>query len=457
MTRLMQPPLTEFAWKPQPQAAELVGDLLAHCCANSTWLSRLRARMLAETGTRLSDWIDHLALPDADGFTERLSAAGYCQSESPQLWTIESGMFPPILIHSGRHHRVTIRTESVVALLLAHGLAGRVQFEGEVSDAIRRAKLVEEKNVEVWCIERHGCRALELPAATPVDANALLRHAEALQLRSRCFQQPLDGFTEARRLIAAAADDLGMPRATDLFFAAERSYWQGRNRAARVQKSRQDALGLGWANHDHHTYRSSRETFASLIGILEFMGFHCRERFYAGREAGWGAQVLEHPEAGVVIFADVDLSPEEVTGDFSHEPLPARQMLGTVGLWCRLHGEAFLEAGMHHLECQFDFGAARDQLRACGIETMKPFTDLPYLRQAFTKGEVWPIAHGRIEDLLQSGGITTQQAAAFRERGAVGSHLEILQRDDGYKGFNQTGINDIIRATDPRNLTPSGA
>jgi hypothetical protein len=28
--------------------------------------------------------------------------------------------------------------------------------------------------------------------------------------------------------------------------------------------------------------------------------------------------------------------------------------------------------------------------------------------------------------------------------------LEILQRDEGYKGFNQTGISDIIHRTDPR-------
>jgi hypothetical protein len=28
--------------------------------------------------------------------------------------------------------------------------------------------------------------------------------------------------------------------------------------------------------------------------------------------------------------------------------------------------------------------------------------------------------------------------------------LEILERNDGYKGFNQTGISEIITATDPR-------
>jgi hypothetical protein len=216
---------------------------------------------------------------------------------------------------------------------------------------------------------------------------------------------------------------------------------------------RQDALGLGWANHDHHTYRSSREYFAPMISIFEFMGFRCRERFYAGKEAGWGAQVLEEPMTGVVIFADVDLSPEEVVQDFSHEPLGPRDTLGTVGLWCRLHGEAFLQAGMHHLECQFDFNAAREGLKEVGVDSMKPFTDFAYLRQAFTKGEVWPVAEERIAALLEEDLITPQQAENFRTKGAVGSHLEILERNDGYKGFNQTGINEIIRDTDPRRLS----
>ena len=153
---------------------------------------------------------------------------------------------------------------------------------------------------------------------------------------------------------------------------------------------------------------------------------------------------------GVIIFADVDLSPDEVTGDFAHDPLPLRQELGTVGLWCALHGEAFLQAGMHHLECQFDFDAARDQLKPHGVDSMKPFTDFTYLRQAFTKGEVWPVAEKRIAKLQHEGRITDAQATKFRTDGALGSHLEILQRNDGYKGFNQTGINEIILKTDPR-------
>jgi hypothetical protein len=160
---------------------------------------------------------------------------------------------------------------------------------------------------------------------------------------------------------------------------------------------------------------------------------------------------LEQPTAGVVIFADVDLSPDEVMDDFSHGGLSPRQALGTVGLWCALHGEAFLEAGMHHLECQFDFDALKQQLEGgAGVKVMKPFTNFPHLRQAFTEGEVWPVREERIARLLSASRITSEQASQFREKGALGSHLENLERNQGFKGFNQTGISEIIARTDPR-------
>ena len=195
-----------------------------------------------------------------------------------------------------------------------------------------------------------------------------------------------EDFAEAGELVRAAVADLGAGRASDLFFAAERRYWTSRNQAARFQKARQDSLGLGWANHDHHTYRSSREHFLPLIALMEEMGLVCRERFYAGREAGWGAQVLEQEESQVVVFADVDLSAAEVSDDFAHAPLPQQEHFGTVGLWCLLHGEAFLEPGLHHLECRFDFDAARTQFEQAGIRVMTPFTDLALSQTGVHRG-----------------------------------------------------------------------
>ena len=108
---------------------------------------------------------------------------------------------------------------------------------------------------------------------------------------------------------------------------------------------------------------------------------------------------------------------------------------------------------MHHLECQFDYNGARTQLEALGVTSMKPFTDFPFLRQCFTDGERWSVDRKRIDRVLNAGLITREQADQFAREGAVGSHMEILERNDGYRGFNQTGINDIIRKTDPRFLS----
>src|SRR5206468_8335704 len=136
--------------------------------------------------------------------------------------------------------------------------------------------------------------------------------------RRRKFDDDEQGFDVADELIDRMIERVGPDLACHLVFEVEREYWESRNRAGRVQKARQDRLGLGWANHDHHTFRSSRRFFPRLIAMFETLGFQLRERFHAGKDAGWGAQVLEHPTTGVVIFADLDLAPEEANQDFAH-------------------------------------------------------------------------------------------------------------------------------------------
>ncbi|MBX3441181.1 MAG: hypothetical protein KF774_02150 [Planctomyces sp.] len=441
-------------WAPQPEAGRVIARLVEECCGVSPWLRRLRQRLLDDTGTRLVDWIERLVLPEDDSLAEELDRAGFRDSDSRGLWRHERGMFPAVELRATSVRRADVRVDCVADCLHAFGIT-EVEALGAPCAAVREARLSAEDGVETWCVERHGC-----PVGTPdsdilsVNAADLQHHSERLRLRRRRFEQLSTGFADVRRTLADAEGALGLPWAVDLFFRGEREYWQSRNRAARVQKARQDQLGLGWGNHDHHTYRSSRPAFRDLMALFRGMGFVFRERFYAGREAGWGAQVLEHPPTGVVVFADVDLSAAEVVDNFALEPLAPRDELGTIGLWCRLHGEALFEAGMHHLECQFDFDAACRQLTEAGIGVMKPFTDLPSLRQAFTRGETWAIADERLESLASSGAVSAEQLARFRSEGAVGSHLEILERNDGYKGFNQAGINEILRDTDPRKRPP---
>lgn len=454
-----QPPDQKYAWTVQPAAAALIARYLQRFRSRLPELEVLSRRMAEETGTRLVDWIDHFTIEHDSGEEQALIEAGYTRPPTAtaggvdvigelSVWTHEDGIFPAIGLTDKQTPTVAIRVDSVSDFLFAHRLS--VAIEGAAGSTVRMAEVSRGEQARLCVIERRGNRAFSPADAPWYSSDVVLEQYEAFRLRRRRFSDPGDGIAHAVTLAESAVGLLGVDVACELFFAAEREYWQSRNRAARVQKSRQDQLGLGWANHDHHTYRSSRVHFQSLIDLLEKLGMQCRERFYGGREAGWGAQVLEHPVTGVVVFADVDLSPEEVMGDFAHEGLAANEQVGTVGLWCCLHGEAILQAGMHHLECQFDFDRARRQLAETGIESMTPFTDLPELKQAFTKPEIWPVDAVRIEAAVAAGHLTDDQAKRFAAEGCWGSHLEILERNDGYRGFNQSGISEIIRKTDPR-------
>ena len=451
MTVQATSPLDAFQWTPQPAPFQFLRECCDAFLSACPTAAALAQRMTDQTGTRFIDWIDHVVIPRLDPRADRLHEVGYSVDGAGPHYTIyrnEAGMFPPVLV-GDLPFELVLKAESVADFAAVHGI--QHEIHGQPLGSYRYVAACDCKPAHLWVAERHGYRGFALPKFDATLAIARVRHLEALRRRRRDFDDDADGFEHAAGLIDAAIADLGMDLTCDIWFAAEREYWQRRNHAARVQKARQDRLGLGWANHDHHTYRSSRRNFKHLVAMWEKLGFHCRERFYAGREAGWGAQVMEQPTTGIITFNDVDLTPDELMGDFSHDGLEEQGTLGTVGLWCGLHGDSFLQAGMHHLEAQFDFESLRKQLEEEGsVKTMKPFTDFPYLRQAFTEGERWKVDPVRIQKLLDAQLITDQQATQFREQGAIGSHLENLERNDGFKGFNQTGVSEIISATDPR-------
>lgn len=439
-----------FHWECQPAAANIVTQLVDEFCDRSPTALRLKEKLLRETGTRLVDWVDHLALNEEEVDRGALVDAGFTFTQVDGIPVAEhsGGMFPPIRL-DGKGFGLGLKVESVADYLNINGLQD-TPVDGQPWSRFRAARIANENDTQLWIVERHGYRGFTPKQLSPQEVATILRHGEAFRCRRRRFDNEAAAFDHAQAIVAAAKADVGTDRACDMFFHAEREYWMSRNRAGRLQRARQDALGLGWGNHDHHTFRSSRENFQRLIALLEAVGMQCRERFYAGVEAGWGAQVMEQPACQVMVFADVDLSPEEVAGDFAHASLPPRDHLGTVGLWCALHGEAVLQAGMHHLEAQFDFEGARGQLADKGVRSMDPFTNFPYLRQSFTQGEIWSVEPQRIAAALAAGYITKEQAETFATHGAIGSHLEVLERNEGYKGFNQTGISHIIRRTDPR-------
>jgi hypothetical protein len=442
----------EFDW-PLVFAAETflrrsVDGFLAH----NSFAQQLAERMRAETGTDFFEWIDHLTLPATDekalldlGFARDAvdTARGEIALHHPRA------TLPRVLL-TGAHDRpvVALRPGFVADFAAAHSLPGPI--EGAPLSRLRRVFVSEENGARLEAVERNAYRGF-VPA--PLHAADLKNFVQARELwrtrRRRCPGED-EGVRAAGQALARSVELAGRDLSCQFFFEEERRYWESRNRAARVQKRRQDALGLGWGNHDHHTFRCSRRHFVDLIEFLLQLGFVRRERFYAGAEAGWGAQIAEHPTAGIVVFADVDLLPEETEIDFSRIRLPPAPRLGTVGLWVGLHGESFLDAGMHHLEIRCDFDRLRAQLEKEGVAAMKPFSEFEFLRQAFTGGERWPVSRERLQKLVHEGLVSSEQFEKFTKEGALGSHLEALERHGGYKGFNQKSVSAILSATDPR-------
>lgn len=443
---------TKFEWPLCYEAENFILEKIDAFAQQNSCARSSAARMREETGTLILDWTDYLVLPASD--EEALRATGYTEdplADAPkgqkQLWHPEA-MLPRVLVaptNAKYPLALGIRAEDIAIFAGVHGITNAI--EGAPLSRFRKLLILEENGARFEVIERRAYRGYT--TAEP-ELPAYLAARELWQTRPRVWDDDAAGMKEGLDRIRRMVELVGQDLACHLVFEEERRYWQKRNRAGTEQKRRQDSLGLGWANHDHHTFRSSRECFVDLIKAWELLGFHRRERYYAGQEAGWGAQAVEQPIEGIIIFDDVDLNPDEVEVDFSRKELPSQPTLGTIGLWCGLHGESFLEAGMHHLECRFDHALLRDQLKAEGINTMKPFSDFPFLKQAFTEGERWPVRTPRAERLRAGGSITDDQFAEFTKNGAIGSHLENLQRKGGFKGFNQHTVSLIIAETDPR-------
>lgn len=443
---------TRFEWPLCYEAENFILERIDAFTQQNKFAATLAGRMRDEAGTLMLDWTDYLVLPSSD--EAALRATGYTDdplAEVPngekQLWHPEA-MLPRVLIaptNAKYPLALGIRAEDLAIFAGVHNITNAI--EGGPLSRFRKMLIAEENGARFEVIERRAYRGYT--TAEP-DLKAYLAARELWQTRRRVWDDDRAGMKHGLERIEQMVKLVGQDLACHLVFEEERRYWQKRNRAGTEQKRRQDSLGLGWANHDHHTYRSSRECFVDLIKAWELLGFHRRERYYAGQEAGWGAQAVEQPIEGIIIFDDVDLNPDEVDVDFSRKELPSQPTLGTIGLWCGLHGESFLEAGMHHLECRFDHALLRDQLKAEGINTMKPFSDFPFLKQAFTEGERWPVRTPRAERLRAGGSITDDQFAEFTKNGAIGSHLENLQRKGGFKGFNQHTVSLIIAETDPR-------
>lgn len=450
----------DFCWRNYPRAEQWLLAVVDGLKAKQADLLAFEERLVLQTSTRLFEWLDHILLAESAGLGKELLANGFLPEERTgrPVYSVPGALLPKVVL-AGRQEveagGLALRVESLDDFLLVNGFTAAI--EGQPLGPYRTCRISRRNGVSFLAVERRAPDIFEPVVSEPYGARHYLEARELWQGLARAAEDQADEdrlFAVLTTAVARIVSLVGENLAAHLVCQCERDYWMSRNHAARLQKARQDGLGLGWANHDHHTFRSSRPNFARLIRLFQTLGFQERERFYAGREAGWGAQVMEHP-AGLVLFLDVDLDEDEVAIDYLRQELPPRDALGTVGLWCALHGDSILKAGLHHLAVRALFSKLRQDLREGGISFMAPFTDLDHLKQAFSKGEIWSVEPDRLARLVREKRLPSSRARQFVREGAVGSHLENIQRRQGFKGFNQATVSNIIRRLDPRKVKGS--
>lgn len=442
-----------FYWERHSAAEKLLLDRMDEFKRANSVIADFENKLFNQTSSCLLDWIDHFILIEDDDLMQALEKSGFARSSdvSRNVYKHPGALLPMIHLVSGSSKElqgIALRVENVADFLQANNVHSAI--EGNPFGRFRSALICTRGNVSFHAVERRDFREFD---PSPPDAFSLQGYVEALEMWKnipRGIDDRVEAFSTIINTAGKIVDMLGKDMAASVVCKCERDYWMTRNYAGRVQKSRQDVLGLGWANHDHHTFRSSRSSFGKLISLFSLLGFEKRERFYAGDEAGWGAQVMENTRAGLTLFLDVDLDPHEMDLDFSRDNLEEREQLGTIGLWCAMHGDSILKAGMHHLAGRFAFEKLHADMDRCGVKFMAPFSNFPYLKQAFSTPEVWEVDTQQIDALRSAGGITGKQAETFLQKGAVGSHLENIQRREGYKGFNKKNVSAIIKDTDPR-------
>ena len=450
--------LEKINWRLFPEVERFLIEEVEVFLEGNTVASHLAKRMQEEASVRFFDWIDHMIVPKVDNIEETLVELRYRKDTelvSPEIpedtivYIHPESIFFPVLVSEGSRKEIAIKPDVLDHFVQMYGKDCKI--EGEIYEAFRRAEIHSEKGFVLSAVERRGYAGFTSDSGFGAgDTDDYVDTQDSFYGRIRYFDRDDEGLEHTLSVVLERVSLLGKSRACDAFFRAERRYWESRERTGQIHRNRQDRMGLGWGNHDHHAYRSSRENFPKIITILEALGFEKREQFFAGTKAGWGAQVLEHPICNIVIFADVDISEEERDTDFTKKQMETLDTLGTVGMWVGLHGESMLQAGLHHLAARVDYESTRTTLPDYCAAAISPFSYFDFLKQSFTESDRRPVNSERLNSLLQQGHVSEDGMKKFLNRGAIGSHLEIIQREQGFKGFNQDSVTAIIHATDPR-------
>lgn len=411
LLRPMEDPTgSDWTWAPQPEARSLVEGLMLVFLERCPDAARFGERLIADTGTHITDWIGVILTPDTPETRNHLEASGYTPRQTEFVdadihYAFEHrlGTFPDILLSDSDRMSVGLRVDSIADFFAANQLRGIENTQGEPLARARWAHVFQGERAAMWVMERHGYDGYHLAIEPAENRIAAAHHLERFRSRPRCFNCDGDGLADAERSIRAAAEEIGPHWAADLFMASEREFFTRSHCVATSQHTRQRAAGLGWGNTDHLVYAASTHRLAPTLDLFAALGFAARERFALGADDT--AHVLEQPVTRSVVVV--------VT--------PAGEAPGVSGSWVALLGESLLSAGPAGLSFRADVEPLAAQLGLVDAGGSKIATI--------------PVAPESIEAAAAEGFLDEGVAHSLRKGGRIGTTVTIAPRRDGFRGF----------------------
>src|SRR4030042_1859039 len=115
-----------FNWKLHEAAEDHLQELLGRFMAHHAPTAVLAERMESETSTRLFDWVDHIALPEADVNLDALAGLGFHEvegakvPEGARLLRVPGSTLFPLLIRAGGPTELVLHVEQIEAFQAVH-------------------------------------------------------------------------------------------------------------------------------------------------------------------------------------------------------------------------------------------------------------------------------------------------------------------------------------------------
>ena len=154
-------------WRPQPEAAALAGELVDSFCQRCGGSrSASPRRCCAQTGTRLLDWVDHLAFRRRDRLESRLAANGFCAARPTSIRGLGAPGWPLSASgHASQPRRGGWRSGRVGGRLPGGPRIGQRHADRRraARAACARPASADSSDFEFWVVERHGYRGWETP------------------------------------------------------------------------------------------------------------------------------------------------------------------------------------------------------------------------------------------------------------------------------------------------------